>query len=273
MTLDSDCRSGPAPTAAFDPWESIRGVDDIPRPLVGRRTVLPQGAVVPAHAHRKGQLLFASAGVLSVRTNRNTWTVTANRGVWLPSGLEHEVKSSTDVHLRSLFIDPENGNVPDRSVTIDISDLLRELILGVIDMSDLYAEDSPDERLAGVTLERLFLRKASASRLPSPRDPRLLRITDALFANPTDSRTLEGFSRSVGGSARTLTRQFQQETNMSFRQWRLQLRLVEGLARLMEGQQVKAVALDLHYNSPSAFVSAFRKHFGMSPKRYLELSR
>lgn len=265
--------SRPAAAVAFDPWESIRGVDDIPRPLVGRQTVLPQGAVVPAHAHRKGQLLFASAGVLSVRTRRNTWTVTTNRGVWLPPGQEHEVKSSSSVHLRSLFIDPEHSDVPDRSVTIDISDLLRELILRVIAMSDLYAEDSPDERLAKVLLEQLFLRKAPAPQLPLPRDPRLLRVTEALFANPADKRSLADFSKSVGASARTLTRLFQEETKMPFRQWRLQLRLLEGLARLMEDQQVKTVALDLKYNSSSAFVSAFRKHFGMSPKRYLELSR
>lgn len=256
----------------FDPWESILGVDDVPRPLVGRRTLLPHGSIVPAHSHKKGQLIFASSGVLSVRTRKSTWTVTTNRGVWLPPGHEHEVKASSSVYLRSLFIEPSAAEcAPDRSISVTITNLVRELSLRAIEMTDLYLQDSAEDRLVRLLIELVFLNSTPSTRLPLPRDARLVRITEALLSNPADDRSLADFSNYVGASARTLTRLFQEETKMPFRQWRLQLRLLEGLARLMDDQQVKTVALDLKYNSSSAFVSAFRKHFGVSPKRYLEM--
>jgi AraC-like DNA-binding protein len=55
---------------------------------------------------------------------------------------------------------------------------------------------------------------------------------------------------------------------MGFRAWQRQLRLLVALERLAEGQAVTAVALDLGYASPSAFIAAFRDMFGTTPARY-----
>ncbi|MGH9889236.1 MAG: helix-turn-helix domain-containing protein [bacterium] len=40
------------------------------------------------------------------------------------------------------------------------------------------------------------------------------------------------------------------------------------MRQLASGQPVKAVAQDAGYGSPSAFVSAFRSVFGVTPARY-----
>ena len=58
------------------------------------------------------------------------------------------------------------------------------------------------------------------------------------------------------------------ETGMTLGRWRQQLRLVEALRRLAAGQAVTSVALDVGYESPSAFVSVFRRTFGTTPGRY-----
>jgi AraC-like DNA-binding protein len=55
---------------------------------------------------------------------------------------------------------------------------------------------------------------------------------------------------------------------MSFGKWRQQLRLIHSLRLLASGEQVTSVALDVGYDSPSAFVSAFRRTFGKTPGRY-----
>ncbi len=55
---------------------------------------------------------------------------------------------------------------------------------------------------------------------------------------------------------------------MSFGAWRQQVRLVDALGRLATGQKVTAVALDLGYQSPSAFTSMFRRALGRAPTRY-----
>ncbi|WYX18987.1 helix-turn-helix domain-containing protein [Achromobacter xylosoxidans] len=60
------------------------------------------------------------------------------------------------------------------------------------------------------------------------------------------------------------------ETGMSFHNWRLQVRIDEGICRLLQGQSVVNVARTLGYASASAFVYMFRNVMGVSPTRYLE---
>jgi AraC-like DNA-binding protein len=55
---------------------------------------------------------------------------------------------------------------------------------------------------------------------------------------------------------------------MNFNQWRQQLRLVHALRLLAAGAKVTAVALDVGYDSPSAFIAAFRRVLGETPARY-----
>jgi AraC-like DNA-binding protein len=55
---------------------------------------------------------------------------------------------------------------------------------------------------------------------------------------------------------------------MSFAEWRTQLRMLEGLDRLSQGQPVTTVALDLGYGDSSAFIAAFRRKFGALPGKY-----
>jgi AraC-like DNA-binding protein len=57
---------------------------------------------------------------------------------------------------------------------------------------------------------------------------------------------------------------------MSFTQWRQQVRILEGLRRLAREEPVTTVALDLGYDSPSAFIAMFRKALGRTPGQYFE---
>ncbi|MCC6921248.1 MAG: AraC family transcriptional regulator [Alphaproteobacteria bacterium] len=49
--------------------------------------------------------------------------------------------------------------------------------------------------------------------------------------------------------------------------WRRHARLLEAVARPRSGASVTAIALDLGYQSVSAFSQAFRASFGASPGR------
>jgi methylphosphotriester-DNA--protein-cysteine methyltransferase len=57
---------------------------------------------------------------------------------------------------------------------------------------------------------------------------------------------------------------------MTFRQWQRQARLLAALVRLAEGAPVTTLAFDLGYESPSAFISAFRRSLGKTPRRYFD---
>jgi AraC-like DNA-binding protein len=55
---------------------------------------------------------------------------------------------------------------------------------------------------------------------------------------------------------------------MNFDRWRQQARLLDALARLAAGQPILTIALELGYNSPSAFSAMFKRAFGCTPRDY-----
>ena len=67
-----------------------------------------------------------------------------------------------------------------------------------------------------------------------------------------------------------LRRLFVKETGLTFGAWRQQARLLKALEWLAAGRPVTAIALDLGYESPSAFIAMFRRAFGVPPGRYLK---
>ena len=105
--------------------------------------------------------------------------------------------------------------------------------------------------------------------MPIPLDPRLARICAAVIADTSSDLTLDDWADRSGLSRRTLTRMFRRETGQSFSAWRQRVRLLEALARLGAGESVTNVALDVGYDSPSAFTAMFRRELGAAPRRYL----
>jgi AraC-like DNA-binding protein len=70
-----------------------------------------------------------------------------------------------------------------------------------------------------------------------------------------------------------LERLFQAETGMTFGKWRQQLRLLHALRQLAMDRPVTEVALEVGYDSPSAFIAMFRGALGTTPTRYFSDSR
>jgi len=120
--------------------------------------------------------------------------------------------------------------------------------------------------------ELVLIEAAGLEHLPlsvrMPRDSRLLKLCGALLEQPGDTSTADELADRIGASTRTLRRLFQEEVGMSFAAWRQQVRLMEALARLAEGQAIARVSRELGYAAPSAFVAMFRRAMGCSPSRF-----
>ena len=71
-------------------------------------------------------------------------------------------------------------------------------------------------------------------------------------------------------SRRAFTRLFRPETGTSFVAWRQQACLLAALPRLIAGEPVTLVALDLGYDNPAAFTAMFKRSLGLSPRHYLK---
>ena len=227
------------------------------------------GTVLEAHTHDWDQLLYASEGVMSVTTPEGTWVVPAHRAVWIPAETEHEVECSGWVFLRTLYLAPGlPRRFPRACAVVPISPLTRELILRVVQRGALSPEEPTDRHLAECLLDQIETLESVALDLPSPRDEAASRVAERLRKDPALDLSLEELARQAGVGRRTLERRFLRETGMTLGRWRQQARLLHALRLLAAGDLATRVALEVGYESPSAFIAAFRRAFGTTPARF-----
>jgi len=223
----------------------------------------------PVHRHRKGQLILALSGSVTCHAPTGIWMVPPQCALWIPPGTPHSNRVSQHGQVCLLFVGPEAAPLPAECCTLAASPLLRELILYLAAQSTDYAPGGPTARLVGVLLEQLAQMPTEHLHLPVPAHSRLRRIADALAADPADRSTVAQWAQRVAMSERSLARLIKAETGMSFGRWRQQLHVIVALQRLSSGMTVQRVALDLGYESVSAFITMFRKAMGKPPGRYL----
>src|SRR5690606_18421435 len=137
-----------------------------------------------------------------------------------------------------------------------VGPLLRELIRAFGELPVEYDEQGADGRLAAVLLDQLRAAPEIGYSLPWPGDARLRQICEALYAQPDLPLGLAQWGERLQVSEKTLTRQFQRDTGLSFRAWRQRLRLLSALPLLEQGEAVTEVALACGYDSTSAFIAA-----------------
>lgn len=222
-----------------------------------------------AHQHPRGQLVFASQGVMRVVSGSKWWIVPPSEAVWIPPHTEHEVYFPGQVTLGNLFIDPKYcKELTDSCIVIKVTTMLRELILKTITFGEHYAPHTSQWRLIHVMLDELKTAEASMLNLPMGHDPRLLNVMEALLSNPCDKRELEDWAKTAGASARTLARLFVKETGLTFGVWRKRLTLQTAIDRISQGHSISKIAEDLGYLSQSAFIEMFRQNLGVTPGAY-----
>lgn len=229
----------------------------------------PARHTIPLHFHDRDQLVYASLGVMTVRTRDGAWVVPPLRAVWIPAKIPHTITMSGAVAMRTLYFTARLAReLPRDCCVISVSSLLKELILYACTFSTLKKTVRWQEQLIGVILHQLKTVQMVPLRLPRLSDPRLVRISEIFIKDPSDDRTLAQLCRVSGASKRSIERLFQREIGMTFGRWRQQLRLMQGMRLLAEGAKVTDAALESGYSTPSAFISMFRKTLGMTPTSY-----
>jgi AraC-like DNA-binding protein len=124
--------------------------------------------------------------------------------------------------------------------------------------------------LGALALDELTRSQPLPLAVPMPNEKRLRALCEAVIADPANSDSLEQWAASVGASTRTIARLFRQELGVSFSQWRQQALLARAIPLLNQGRPLAHVALELGYQSQSAFSAMFRRAFGKSPRAFIE---
>ena len=73
----------------------------------------------------------------------------------------------------------------------------------------------------------------------------------------------------IGLARRTFTRQFRREVGESFVSWRQQACLLVAIPRLVAGEAITEVAIELGYENPAEFTSMFKRMLGVPPRSYI----
>jgi AraC-like DNA-binding protein len=112
----------------------------------------------------------------------------------------------------------------------------------------------------------------SAPFIPLPHEPRCRRAADIVLADLTGDHEIGTLARTVGTSARTLSRLFAAETQLSFKSWCQRARIAAAIEKLSTdvNLSVKQLASDLGYASVPAFSHAFRQVTGKTPTAFAD---
>jgi AraC-like DNA-binding protein len=267
VSLERLChkRSGPKDAASY-----AGHLQTQKRPVVAMAATYPSESRSTRHAHRRGQFILQTVGVTSMMTERGNFVIPPGHGLWIPAGIVHQSRAWADVEIQTIYIEPDRvPRYPTTCRVIRASMLLEALMDEAVRMPVHYDENGRDGQLVDLLLGEIGRMPEVSLHVPIPLDPRLARICEAVLADTSSDLTLDDWADRSGLSRRTLTRLFRRETGQSFSAWRQRVRLLEALARLGAGESVTSVALDVGYDSPSAFTAMFRRELGAAPRRYL----
>ena len=231
---------------------------------------MPGGYKGQLHRHAWYQLMYASTGVLNVEYQNQIMLVPPQKAIWLPPNCDHRVRVPVGAHFHSVYFRPDVvSELGDDSKVLSITPLVRELILSVGEMTSLDKMlDDKGLRLTQVLIDQLSLQADSALSLLIPLDKRLSKLVSHIIQTPSDATSLEDWAQRLGLSSRTITRIFTKEVGIGFKEWRQKVRLLEAINLLEQGLSVTQVALEVGYQSPSAFTYAFKQVFDTNPASY-----
>ncbi len=232
-------------------------------------TTYPDGMRLHRHDHPWGQLAFCNSGVMRVVSDATVWLAPPTRAIWLPAGVPHEIVMKGDVATRFLYIAPElAARLPIQAQVLEVLPLLREVILHILRIRMLDPTRPEHDRLGGLLIDLLVEARPQDLALPLPRDRRALALAEWVQNAPADPAPLAHAARHAGASLRTLQRLFPAETGLTLEAWRQKARLIAAISSLSAGAPVAVTAADCGYESPSAFITAFKRQFGVTPGRY-----
>lgn len=223
-------------------------------------------------AHDADQLAVAIAGAFSVIDSIGTWTVPPGCAAWIPARLRHSIKPLPQVRTRTLYV---SGGQPSRlrrvagsCAVLKLTPLIAAIVDHVCDTPQGH-DATASKHLLAVFLDQLPQQRELPLFVPGLRSPLARRVAEALEADPAGTPRIRDLAAELAVSDRTLERAFIADAGMPLGEWRQRSRVCRAIALLAEGQAVKDVALEVGYETPSAFVLAFKKFVGATPGKTL----
>lgn len=217
-------------------------------------------------------LLYSAKGSLRLETADKSWILPPSRAAWIAANVPIKIEIKHPATCCSVLFDTGFIDAPDPACKVfDMSPMAREMILEC----RAWGADTELDEYAVQLFQTLAMTCRKLSDTPCNTwvplgESKQLKV--ALSA--TQERLAEGvefaeIARVANLSERSLARRFSNETGMTWRQMLRRMRMIRAMELLADdSQQVTTAALDVGYNSLSAFNAAFREFTGQSPSEY-----
>jgi len=226
--------------------------------------------ITELHLHQRGQFIYIKSGCVSISVGGLLHVVYAGNCVWIPSNLEHKTISYGWTEVHSLYFDQSIiKNISSKSCVINASSFLIELIYRYDSLTLADSNEDVIESIVSLLIMEISECSIIQIGLPIPKDKRLQVLCNKIFDNPLSKDSILELVSDIPLSYRQATRLFKNETGLHFGVWRNLLKLNVSVMLLLSGKSITWVSYELGYSNLSGFSIAFKKKFGVSPKKYI----
>jgi AraC-like DNA-binding protein/mannose-6-phosphate isomerase-like protein (cupin superfamily) len=239
----------------------------IARPVSALALSNKAGFVIKEHQHSRHQLIYAISGVMTIQAHKSIWTVPPSHALWMPAGVDHQIRMVTAVEIRTLYFQTSAISMPtNKCLVFAVTPLLRELIVRAMQMPPHYRSGTANERIMQLICDEVTQLQVRHFTLPLPTDRRLQLLSEQILRDLSDNRTIGQLGQIIGLSERSVMRLFLSETGFTVAGWRQQARLMQAFVLMEQGLSTTRISSDLGYASASAFSKMFQKVFGETPR-------
>lgn len=228
------------------------------------------------HWHKDIEVILVLSGTLKVHVGDNSFVLNKGNGMYIPSGITHGAEPENCVYECSVFSPTLLYSTP------KISSYIKSKILSpVFFKENKYIEfffKSLSEKNDGYEFEvishlnniallsyknqdnHLYFKKYNSERIK----PSLVFIEE----NYSNEITLSKLAEQSSLSPNYFCKIFKESTGQTPIEYILTYRIDKSCEMLLIGKSVTETALDCGFNDLSYFIHIFKKHKGISPKKY-----
>lgn len=239
-------------------------------PYLGETNTQDAGAKADWHSHEFGQLISADKGSMYVGTPDRVLLLSPAMAVWIPPDTQHWLRYGSENVMRYVDVNRAEAKRLGSSCRVfAMTPLLGALFKAT--MPDEFKTKTPKH--IGALYRLLRHEILSAQDVPlslvMPQDKRIRGFAEAALDDPGNVRSVEAWLTNAPASRKTIERLFVSETGMSPSRWLRHARVLHAVSLLASGQKVTTVALEMGYESSSAFSYMFRQTLGVSPREFV----
>lgn len=218
-------------------------------------------------------LLYSAKGTLRLEAEDKSWVLPPSRAAWVAANVPIKIDIKQRITCCSVLFATNFIEAPSPACKVfDMTSLTREMILEC-------RQWGPAENALSIYASQFFHTLAltchSLSKnvcntwTPLGKSEALKQALTFTQNHLGHTISFPDVAKSVHLSERSLARRFSNETNMTWRQVRRRMRMIRAIELLASGNlQITNVAIEVGYNSLSAFNSAFCEFTGKTPSEY-----